>query len=62
MTSCLAYRCDLFIWFLSISNWYYFIDGNGRPQTAVPDSVKVYERQLAEGGEDEGQRKPSKQI
>lgn len=34
-------------------------DGNGRPQTAVPESVKMYDRQMAEGGEDEGQRKPS---
>jgi hypothetical protein len=36
------------------------LDGNGRPQTAVPEAVKMYDRQMAEGGEDEGQRKPSK--
>ena len=42
------------------SMFLFCIDGNGRPQTAVPEAVKMYDRQMAEGGEDEGQRKPSK--
>ena len=40
------------------SMFLFCLDGNGRPQTAVPEAVKMYDRQMAEGGEDEDRENP----